>query len=372
MRDSQRLRWALAGMLFIGSPTLLVAQDSSDNTSYGTTSAEFLLLGASARGAALGTSFSAIANDVSALYYNPAGIALQRTSGFSASAYDYVANTNYAWAGLSFPFSGRTRAFGLQFGTFGFGDQPVYTVEQPDGTGSVYSVSETFGGLTYAQNFSDRFSAGLTAKFIFDNLGGATGSAFAVDFGTNFHSRLGGHPIQFSFTLMNLGSSISYGGDPLIVQVPRDSVPGVPTVPNNPQQGQLSTKAYGLPTVFKVALGYDIVSKTDTRWTLIGDFNQQISNKASFGFGTEADFKRLGGSGFGAALRVSYSYQPANNLTPTQLASSVADEENLQGLAFGGGLSFQTASKFSLGLDYAYRYMGTLGPTNFFTFSVGF
>jgi len=376
MRDSQRLRWALAGMLFIGSPTLLAAQtpagNTTDNTSYGTTSAEFLLLGASARGAALGTSFSAIANDVSALYYNPAGIALQRTSGFSASAYDYVANTNYAWAGLSFPFGGRSKAFGLQFGTFGFGDQPVYTVEQPDGTGSVYSVSETFGGLTYAQNFSDRFSAGLTAKFIFDNLGGATGSAFAVDFGTNFHSRLGGHPIQFSFTLMNLGSSISYGGDPLIVQVPRDSVPGVPTVPNNPQQGQLSTKAYGLPTVFKVALGYDIVSKTDTRWTLIGDFNQQISNKASFGFGTEADFKHLGGSGFGAALRVSYSYQPANNLTPTQLPSSVADEENLQGLAFGGGLSYQTANKFSLGLDYAYKYMGTLGPTNFFTFSVGF
>ena len=99
-------------MLFIGSPTLLVAQDTgdnentSDNTSYGTTSAEFLLLGASARGAALGTSFAAIANDVSALYYNPAGIALQRSSGFSASAYDYVANTNYAWAGLSFPFGG--------------------------------------------------------------------------------------------------------------------------------------------------------------------------------------------------------------------------------------------------------------------------
>ena len=261
MRDSQRLRWALAGMLFIGSPTLLVAQDSSDNTSYGTTSAEFLLLGASARGAALGTSFAAIANDVSALYYNPAGIALQRSSGFSASAYDYVANTNYAWAGLSFPFGGRSKAFGLQFGTFGFGDQPVYTVEQPDGTGSVYSVSETFGGLTYAQNFSDRFSAGITAKFVFDNLGGASGSAFAVDFGTNFHSRLGGHPIQFSFTLMNLGSSISYGGDPLIVQVPRDSVPGVPSVPTNPQQGELSTKAYGLPTVFKVALGYDLVSQ---------------------------------------------------------------------------------------------------------------
>ena len=373
MRDSLRLRWALTGLLVMGGPTLLAAQNTgSDNTSYGTTSAEFLLLGASARGAALGTPFAAIANDVSALYYNPAGIALQRTAGFSASTYDYVANTNYSWAGLSVPFSGKTRAFGIQFGTFGFGDQPVYTVEQPDGTGSVYSVSETFGGLTYAQNFSDRFSAGITAKFVSDHLGGASGQAFAVDFGTNFHSRLGGHPVQFSFTLTNLGSSLKYSGDPLFVDIPRDSTPGVPTVPTNPQPGELSTKAFNLPTLFKVALAYDLVAATNTRWTLLGDFNQQISNKSSFGFATEADFRRLGGSGFGAALRVSYSYQPANNMTPTQLPSSVADEENLQGLAFGGGLSFQTGAKFSVGLDYAYRYLGTLGPTNFFTFSVGF
>ncbi len=373
MRDSYRLRWALAGMLSIGSPALLVAQNNgSDNTGYGTTSAEFLLLGATARGAALGTSFSAIANDVSALYYNPAGIALQRTSGFSASEYNYVANTNYAWAGLSFPFGGKARAFGIQLGTFGFGDQPVYTVDQPDGTGSVYSVSETFGGITYAQNFSDRFSAGLTAKFISDHLGGASGTAFAVDFGTNFHSRLGGHPIQFSFTLMNLGTSLSYSGDALLVDVPRDSTPGVPTVPTNPQPGTLNTKSFNLPTVFKVALGYDLISDTDVRWTLIADFNNQISNKSSFGGGTEADFKHLGGSGFGAAIRASYSYQPANNLNPGTLTTAVGDEENLQGLAFGGGLSFQTAGKFSIGLDYAYRYMGTLGPTNFFTFNLGF
>ena len=254
MSDSLRFRWALAGLLAAAGPTAAFAQNTSgDNTSYGTTAAEFLLLGASARGAALGTPFAAIANDVSALYYNPAGIALQRTSQFQASAYDYVAETDYAWGGLSFPFDGRSKAVGFQFGTFGFGDQPIYTVDQPDGTGAVYSVSETFVGATYAQNFSDRFSAGLTAKFIFDNLGGAKGNAFAVDFGTNFHSRLGGHPINFSFTLQNLGTDLSYTGDPLFVDVPRDSVPGVGSVPTTPQPGELRTKGFNLPTVFRVA-----------------------------------------------------------------------------------------------------------------------
>ncbi len=373
MSDSLRFRWALAGLLAAAGPTAAFAQNTSgDNTSYGTTAAEFLLLGASARGAALGTPFAAIANDVSALYYNPAGIALQRTAQFQASAYDYVAETDYAWGGLSFPFDGRSKAVGFQFGTFGFGDQPIYTVDQPEGTGAVYSVSETFVGATYAQNFSDRFSAGLTAKFIFDNLGGAKGNAFAVDFGTNFHSRLGGHPINFSFTLQNLGTDLSYTGDPLFVDVPRDSVPGVGSVPTTPQPGELRTKGFNLPTVFRVALGYDIVSATDTRWTLMADFNQQTSNKASFGVGTELDFRNLGESGFGAALRGSYSYQPANNLEPGTLPTAVEDEANLQGLAFGGGLYYQSPGKFSLGLDYAYRYLGVLGPTNFFTVSLGF
>src|SRR3712207_8361862 len=60
--------------------------------SYGTTSAEFLLLGAGARGTALGGSFAAIATDISALYYNPAGAALIERAGLTIGTYDYVAD----------------------------------------------------------------------------------------------------------------------------------------------------------------------------------------------------------------------------------------------------------------------------------------
>ena len=50
--------------------------------------------------------------------------------------YDYVADTRYSWGGVAFPVLRRQpRPIGLQLGTFGFKDQPVYTEEQPDGTG---------------------------------------------------------------------------------------------------------------------------------------------------------------------------------------------------------------------------------------------
>ena len=216
MKTSTTSRWLLGLGLLALSPAALAAQNDTgqpvgqeDNTSYGTTSAEFLLLGAGARGAALGGSFAAIATDISSLYYNPAGAALIEKAGLTLGTYDYVADTRYSWGGLAFPFSGGSRSIGFQLGTFGFRDQPVFTEDQPDGTGATYSVNQTFLGLTFAQNFSDRFSAGLTAKYVDDRLGTVSGNAFAVDFGTNFHATLNNHPVKFSFVLANLGSNLT-------------------------------------------------------------------------------------------------------------------------------------------------------------------
>ncbi len=365
---------ALMAALLSGLPAIASAQDddvNQDNTAYGTTAAEFLLFGAGARGAALGGAFSAIATDVSSLYYNPAGSALISRAGAMIGTYDYVAETRYSWGGVAFPFSGGSRTIGLQVGTFGFKDQPVYTVEEPEGTGSVYSVSQTFAGITLAQNFSDRFSAGITAKGIFDQLGQASGQAFAVDFGTHFHSSLSGHPIRFSFVLANLGTNLSYSGEALNAETPRDPIPGEPEVPETPQPSQFRTTGFNLPTIFRVGLAYDVLSGDNNRLTVISDFNQPNNNGAGFSAGGEWMSERLGGSNFGFAVRGSYSYTAANNLDPADLSTTaLRDEENLHGLAFGGGLNYGSGN-FNLGLDYAWRYLGVLGGTNFFSVSLG-
>lgn len=363
---------ALAALLVGGLPVALAAQAdaiNADNTPYGTTSGEFLLLGASARGAALGNAFQAIVSDVSALYYNPAGAAMMDGPGFLVSTYSYVASTRYSWGGLAFPFSGGARAVGIHLGTFGFKDQPEYTVDLPDGTGGTYSVSESYIGLTFAENFSDRFSAGLTAKGIFDQLGEVSGSAFAIDFGTNFHSALNNHPIKFSFVISNLGSSLSYSGDALNVGVPRDPPVGEDPVPTNPQPGSLRATAWSLPTTFTVALAYDIIAKEDTRWTLLADFNQPNNTKPGYVVGTEFAFPRMGGSNFNGAVRGSYSYASANSGQDVS-GSQLNEEAGFQGTAVGGGLSYTTET-FNLGFDYAWKYLGILGSTNFFTFSIG-
>lgn len=363
----------LVAALLVSLPATGAAQaaQGDDNTAYGTTSAEFLLFGAGARGTALGGAFAAIATDPSALYYNPSGIALMARPGAMIGTYDYVAETRYSWGGVAFPFSGGSRAVGISAGTFGFGDQPEYTAEQPDGTGSVYSVSQTSVGLSFAQNFSDRFSAGVTAKGVFDNLGEVSGSAFAVDFGTNFHAQLGGHPIRFAFVVSNLGSTLEYSGNALETDTPRENIPGEDEVPSNPQPSQFRTKDFPLPTMFRVGVAYDVVAGDNNRLTVMSDFNQPNNNGAGFSAGGEWMSERLGGSSFGVALRGSYSYAPANNLDPIDPNSTaLEDEERLQGLALGGGLNYG-GEGFNLGLDYAWKYLGVLGGTNFFSVTVG-
>jgi hypothetical protein len=288
------------------------------------------------------------------------------------STYTYVADTRYSWGGVALPFGGGTSAFGIQIGTFGFDDQPVYTVGQPEGTGAVYSVSETFAGLTDARNFSDRFSAGITAKFIFDQLGEAEGNAFGVDFGTHFHSQLANRPIRFSFVLANLGTNLTYSGSALFSETERDPLPGEQPVPTLPQPTEFRTKGFGLPTTFRIGLAYDLIyAENSNRLTLLSDFNQPTSNRAGFVLGSEYALQRLGGSGFGVALRGSYSYQPANNLEASEPSfTALTDEENLHGLALGGGLNYATGN-FNLGFDYAWKYLGVLGSTNFFSVSLG-
>ena len=70
--------WRACGAMMLAAAlaTPAFAQTGTqDNTAYGGASGEFLLLGAGARGTALGGAYAALATDATAMYYNAAGLA---------------------------------------------------------------------------------------------------------------------------------------------------------------------------------------------------------------------------------------------------------------------------------------------------------
>jgi hypothetical protein len=370
---SHRIASLGAALLLAAAPLAAQVDQRQDNTAYGGASAEFLLLGAGARGAALSGAFAALTTDITALYYNPAGVAQLARPGVAVSTYSYLADTRYTWGGIAYPMSGGTRAIGLSIGSFGFGDQPVYTLENPDGDGRVYSVNETFVAGTYAQNFSDRFSAGLSVKFITDRLAAVSASGIAVDFGTNFHATVGTRPIRASFVIQNLGTNLQHDGQGLDAGVTREPPFGTVDIPQEEQAARLRTTAWTIPVLFRVGVALDLLSMTNNRVTILSEFTQPTNTKPGASLGFEWNGLNLGGSGFSLAARGSYTLNPDNDVADINFGSvPTAQSEGMftsDGLALGGGVSY-AGRKLRLGLDYAWRDFGLLGTTNFFTVSL--
>lgn len=363
---------SLLAVAMVGAPALLAAQ-AKDNTSYGTSSAEFLAISPTARGMALGGTYTALATELGGLNANPGALALLKRPGAQFSQTNYVVDTHMSWGGIASPSGGGSSAIGFQIGSFGYKDQPVRTPQKPDDGNAFYSVSETFMALTMAKNFSDRFSVGLTAKGVFDQLGEVKGSAYAIDFGTHFHSQLAGRPTRFAFTITNLGTSLAYSGQPLRKNLPRtqqaDTLPGDGSLPTLPIAVEYRTSAFALPVKFAVALTHDFISTQNTRLTIGGEFNQMRSDKSVYGGAAEFATERVGGSPFGLAVRGSWTATPSLKFE-TDSYTSAAKEKNA-GLAAGFGVTYATRGGFNLGIDYGWHALGLLGDVNTISVSIG-
>ena len=228
-------------------------------------------------------------------------------------------------------------------------------------------------GSTFAQNFSDRFSAGLTAKYVDDRLGTVSGSAFAVDFGTNFHATLNNHPVKFSFVLANLGSNLTYEGTGLQQgQVPREPLPGEDPVPDAAAAGQPVDQ--GLPAAHHVpgGAGVRLIAGENNRLTVLGDFNQPNNNTPGFAFGSEWQSNQHRRH----QLRVRAAGELQLHRGQRSGPGGAGDGAERRGEAAGAGLRRRADVRdrnggFGLGLDYAYKYLGVLGATNFFSFTLG-
>lgn len=350
-------------------------QVPSDNTSFGGASAEFLQFGAGARGMALGGAFSTIVDDVSSVYYNPAGLTAMTETQAHLTVMPYFADTDYYWTGLAFPMADGDFGFGVFLGHFGFGDQPIFTEQDETGeSGEFYGVSQTVAGLSFAHAFIDRFSAGGTVKFISDDLAtgalaGATARTVAFDFGVNFHSELGDRPIALSFVVQNLGGSLRHQGDALRFRDVNGSQGEEQSTPDqrvDPIFAEIVTDGFPLPRLFRAGVSYDVVSSENSRLSLMGEFVEANNTKPSFDFAGEYEWQS-DVSPIGASLRASFAPQLDND----DLGGLEADNEGLDGLGLGGGIFYRVGEQYRIQFDYAFRHYGVLGSADAFSVTFG-
>jgi len=128
----------------------------------GTSAAPFLGIAIGPAAQAMGGAYVSYGRDAYALYWNPGAISRVGRSVASFAHTNWIMGTKYNWGGLILNM-GEGNAFGVQFGFLDYGEELVTTVDFPDGTGDRWSASDLFATLSFARNFTERFSVGGSA-----------------------------------------------------------------------------------------------------------------------------------------------------------------------------------------------------------------
>ncbi len=172
---------------------------------------EFLALGAGGRSLGMGGAFVALARDVTAGYWNPAGLSFLDYPQFMLMhSRQFAGNVNYDFGSAGFPV-GRRTSFGLSIIRLGVDDIQETALRNPDiGLGETYRdengqlvrntpfVANLFSStdyalfLTYSKRVADSFAYGGNIKLINRSIGdnSAWGIGFDVGFLFNPTSRL--------------------------------------------------------------------------------------------------------------------------------------------------------------------------------------
>lgn len=283
----------------------------------GSTDAQFLKIGVSARGVALGDAYIAAVHGAEATYYNSAALPWLRNA-------DVVFTHNQWFAGIKHEFGAGAMNFG-ELGTVGLSFTALYTDEmkvttplQPEGTGETFYAGNYRMGLSYARFLTDRVTFGLTLSYITMSLykDFAT-SAVSVDIATQYVSDFRG--FRFAMQISNFGSNIQYVNE-----------------------------SYPLPTNFTFGLSMNAVEAEDQKVLVAFSAVKPNEGKPLGQVGAEWNYQEM------LFLRAGY-----------RLNHAVAT------YSFGSGVQFDVTG-YAIRFDYSYSNFLLLGAAHRVGIGVGF
>jgi len=329
----------------------------------GQAGAQFLKIGVDGRGSAMGGAYTAVANDISSLYWNPAGAAMMQRPELMVSDAEWIADVRNNFIGYASPL-GIWGTVGISLTSLSMGKEEVTTVYEPEGTGEEWGANDIAVAMTYAKRFTDRFSFGVNAKFIQQNIWDMSANGVGFDFGTVYEPGFI-EGLKFGMVVLNFSPmNMRYSGGHLETQLPDSGA-----LPNQePSDFVRMTGEFALPLSFKGGMAYlwDIDALNGVIFAL--DFLHPNDGGERFQLGTEYGWNRT------LFLRLGYTYDPDMLKMPfgeERDKTEWEDDHMTLGGSFGAGFAYPLGTT-NLKLDYAGQDMGWLGMTHRISLGLGF
>jgi hypothetical protein len=285
----------------------------------------FLKIGLGARAVGMGEAFTPIADDATAMYWNPAGLALLEERRVHVTHTEWPADVNYEAVFFTMP------ARWLGGGGLGFQvsslrtELDFTTEEEPLPHGRTFSFSNFLFAAGYARQLTDRFAFGFNLKYVREDLGsevgGSTVNSWAADVGTIF--RLPYRGFRMTMAWSNIGPDFHPPG-------------GFLGGPPDEQQREVRYQSFSPASIFAFGAALEPVRQphyrlltslqfdhpADARELLKGGAELWLDEIVAFRAGWnprshEMKFSAgfgLRGSLGGNALRLDYAYTDGNDL----------------------------------------------------------
>jgi hypothetical protein len=178
----------------------------------GSSAAAFLKIGVGARAVGMGEAQAAAAEGPEALYWNPAGLAVNSRRAVSFTHNEWLEDVRYEYLGLSYPL--------FNLGSIGFSAARVSMGkligrdEQGNYTGD-FGASDMVLSLGYARRLFNFLAVGAAAEYISSKIEDESASAFAGSVGAVGELPLPGLAVGVSAS--NIGGEMKFidEGDPL-------------------------------------------------------------------------------------------------------------------------------------------------------------
>jgi Uncharacterised protein family (UPF0164) len=322
-----------------------VSVHGEDFSKAGTSAGQFLKIPVGAKAMSMASTSSSVADDISTLYWNPAGAASIDRFEIGVSHTSWLADIAHNYLAIALPM-GDNGTVGFSVDQLNSGDIETTTIEAPKGTGTYYTAADIALSVTYARAIMDRVNIGVSAKYISQRIAGT--SAQTVGFDLGFLLRTDFYGATMGIAFRNFGPALTMSGTELIKTVDLDPVSAI----NPVVEADLKTQAYALPASFHVSFSMPVVGPEGLIPSGSSSFVASVEgvhlsdNPEHFSVGAEYGFTKT------FFLRGGYIFN--------------TDEE---GSTFGAGVNIPIgASVFTV--DYAYASFGVFPAVHVFSLGI--